>query len=470
MDLYFWPAYRRTPDAFNWRLVFFLFPETVAMGTFMGHFLPGSFFAVFAIWWIFSALHRFYRGRYHKGPVFRATLTYPCLCCCSCLSRHQIEGFMKLFFTSIGLAGEIITGMRHGTFALVGNKQHATMFAFFGVSGIVDIMMHHKVPLPKFTDYVFNILCFAVEGLLFMFHLHGRSVLDKSVHHLLVYVIWGCAFATLVEMRFPKNIFCCLTRCFFVLLQGTWFIQVGAILYPPFKGMKQWKGDNHDDIMIVAIIFAWHMFFIFLFMCATAILMVRIHGRGTHSNSSASSNGLIRLNAKRSGDQIGLMESDEDEDDDVELGVSTQEDTKLVRPNWGGRKVEYLAEALWLYSSTELGMVMMVIVRNWKLYTFSIRNFYSCCWCTVIIYNEIMTANIHGTCIMQKLCQLCSDHDTQEIDLNFFNIWMTWHVQGFYDQFMSLVKRTCQNETCFKVTSESKLLLANNFRLGNFCC
>lgn len=300
----------------------------------MGHFLPGGFFVMFATWWTFSCLHRFYRARYRKGSAFHSTLTFPCVCCCNFLSRYQLEGFFKLLFCSVGLAGEIITGWRNGEFVLVGNKQHATMFAFFGISGVIDILMHHGAPLPKSTDYVFNLLCFAVEGLLFMFHLHGRSMLDKAIHHILVYVIWCCVLSTLIEIRFRRNIIVSLSRCFFVMLQGTWFIQVGSILYPPFKG-KKWNGDSHEDIMIATIIFAWHMFFIFLFMSIVAIVMARIHSRGAPMDSLETPNdGFILLNGKRRDDQIGLMESD-DCDEDPELGISShkQENTNFSSPN-----------------------------------------------------------------------------------------------------------------------------------------
>lgn len=276
----------------------------------------------FGFWWLLGILHRYYRGRCNQGPEFRATLTYPCVCCCDRGTRFQIEGLVKTSLTFIGLVIEIITAFENESFVFIGNAQHATMYAFFGISGVIDILMHHGAPFPNSLDYVFTILCFSVEGLLFMFHLHGRSMLDQSVHHLLVYVIWCCTLSTFGEMVLRKNVICSLSRCFFVMLQGTWFIQVGAILYPPFKGMKQWNGGNHDDVMLLTIVFAWHVFFIALFMCITAILIFRIHAKNNPTGTSQSGK-YFELDSKQSLDEEDLIESQETEVDEVALEASS---------------------------------------------------------------------------------------------------------------------------------------------------
>lgn len=287
----------------------------------MGHFLPGSFFMGFGFWWLLGALHRFYRGRFGGGPQFHATLTYPCLCCPHQSSRFQIEGFVKVIFASMGLIMELITAFDEEKFLFIGNAQHATMYAFFGFSGIIDIMMHHGAPFPKFTDYVYLLLCFAVEGLLFTFHLHGRSALDKSVHHLLVYTIWCCVFATFGEIRFPSSIFCTLARCFFVMLQGSWLVQIGIVLYPPIDGMKQWQGDDDRDVMLITIVFAWHLFFVFFFMCSTSVLIVRIHARN-NDNRNDGAETYVQLGTKREIDEECLIESNEIELDEIECDGS----------------------------------------------------------------------------------------------------------------------------------------------------
>ncbi|PAA80403.1 hypothetical protein BOX15_Mlig021210g2 [Macrostomum lignano] len=289
------------------------------MGTFMGHFLPGSFFLGFSIWWTFAMLNRYYRAKYRKGPAYQSTATYSCICCRpGCCSSFQWEGILKVSCCTVGLIGEIVTGIDHqtGSFVHIGNGQHATMFSVFGFSGIIDLLMHCKAPLPKYTDYVFSALCFAVEGVLFMFHLHGRTKVDIVVHTLLVYVVWACVLSLMLEMKFQNSIVASLSRCFFVGLQGTWFIQVGAMLYPPLPGLKQFEqGDMHANVMIATIIFGWHMFGVFFLQLCLALILGRYHGKGASLSASGGQHREVSMerlikSSSNNGNMSDLEESD----------------------------------------------------------------------------------------------------------------------------------------------------------------
>ena len=41
--------------------------------------------------------------------------------------------------------------------------QHATMYFFFLMSGVIDIVMYVGIPLPPGSDYISLMLAFAVE-------------------------------------------------------------------------------------------------------------------------------------------------------------------------------------------------------------------------------------------------------------------------------------------------------------------
>ena len=43
------------------------------------------------------------------------------------------------------------------------------------------------------------------------------------------------------------------------MLQGTWFIQIGFLLYNPIPGSIPWNGNEPESVMKVTLIFAWHM-------------------------------------------------------------------------------------------------------------------------------------------------------------------------------------------------------------------
>ena len=52
-------------------------------------------------------------------------------------------------------------------------------------------------------------------------------------------------------------------RHYLILLQGTWFYQIGFILYP-LDGMGKWALDDTENIMATTLIYAWHMIGCFL--------------------------------------------------------------------------------------------------------------------------------------------------------------------------------------------------------------
>lgn len=130
--------------------------------------------------------------------------------------------------------------------------------------------------------------CFVFAGFLFLYHLHGRSMLDVHVHQLLLYAIFGSALVALLEVFHRCNIILELLRCALTLLQGSWFWQVnlnvcvykqkfmtklllilpslwpqiGFVLYPP-RG-PEWDLKDHNNMMFVTMCYSWHLAFAML--------------------------------------------------------------------------------------------------------------------------------------------------------------------------------------------------------------
>lgn len=253
------------------------------MGTFAGHASPGSFFVVFALWWTFQMFHRYYTCL-RRNSQFTSTVTYPCSCCCVRFKDFPVESIVKIFLVVVGFTSEIYTGYNFHVhrFTTPGNAQHATMFFFFGMSGILDILVYFKSPIPKDLDYVIVLLSLGVEGLLFHYHLHGRDVLDIQLHTLLIYAIVFNIIGIILEMKYRHNILAALSRPYFFLVQGTWFWQVGFILYNPNPYAEKWKPDDHVEFMMVTMYFTWHCGIDFLIMlaigCAVATFHRKVHG------------------------------------------------------------------------------------------------------------------------------------------------------------------------------------------------
>lgn len=266
--------------------------------------------------------HRYYTAR-HFGTKFRSSAIFNCPCLCGRFKDWPIEAFFKLFCISIGFFLEIYTGFSQDwRFVNIGNGQHATMFFFFGMTGVIDLLLHYKWPLPPNMDYVMMLLAVLCEFILFKFHLHGREDLDVLLHTLLLYAIAAGMICIVLEMRYKDNILCALSRAYCTVLQGTWFWQIGWILYPPFPSSFRWDQDDHQQMMIATMIFAWHAAVVLLVMLAIGGVVAFLHRRvyGYHRDTDgyvmkrliqASSNGdtIVRLNADDSESEIEFEKS-----------------------------------------------------------------------------------------------------------------------------------------------------------------
>ena len=220
---------------------------------------------------------------------------------------------MKIACCTIGFIGEIATAFKDGQFVHYGNGQHATMFFFFGMSGIVDILLYHKVPLPANSGYVASCLALIVEGVLFKFHLHGRTDLDVLIHTLLVYTVFAAVISMMVEMRYRNHVLVSLTTSFCLMLQGTWFWQVGFILYNPIPGAVDWKQDDHNQMMLACMIFTWHMGAAFITLMLMGIAVCR------YCNAWNGDNLNIDCQMQRLVQQNGTTMVDVNDDSDVEF-------------------------------------------------------------------------------------------------------------------------------------------------------
>lgn len=248
------------------------------MGSFLGHALPGSFFIFFAFWWMVNIYWRYFNARRRNGQ-FTSSAIFSCPCCCGKLKHWPTEAYLKLVAVIIGCTVEICAALFGDDNGYENNAQHATMFFMFGISAVVDILLHYKAPIPPDSDYVAMAIAVASEGLLFKFHLHGRKDLDVLAHTLLVYALIANTASFLIEMKYRHNIMAAFTRPYFTLLQGTWFWQAGWILYPPFPWSFQWDQEDHGQMMVATTIFIWHLAVNFLILLALGGIVACVQRR-----------------------------------------------------------------------------------------------------------------------------------------------------------------------------------------------
>ncbi|XP_053125946.1 transmembrane protein 45B [Hemicordylus capensis] len=226
------------------------------MANFKGHALPGSFFILFGLWWsLKSSL------KYHSRKLNKNGHANRCF-------RHLdvIEGAVKFIFSVIGiLAEQFVPDGPHlylysgepRTWVKLMNWQHSTMYLFFAISGVMDMLTYYQDQVPAGLDRLALSVAFFVEGFLFYFHVSHRPMLDQHIHSLLLNAIFGAAISTFIGVFMQHNIILDLFCSSLALLQGTWFWQIGFVLYPPLGG-PEWQEEDHSNVMFITMCFCWH--------------------------------------------------------------------------------------------------------------------------------------------------------------------------------------------------------------------
>ncbi|KAL1482880.1 hypothetical protein MTO96_013386 [Rhipicephalus appendiculatus] len=155
------------------------------MNNFVGHAVTGTFLFVFGTWWTFAAWLSYVRSRKNKQRY---------LCRCSYAvpgvnRKFSIEGMVKIISASVCIVADFSRIFRHDRSLNAESIQHHSIYAFFLLSGVVDVMYNVGFPFPPHADYAALLLAIASEGLMFHFHLQGKTLLNAQTHKLLVYTV-----------------------------------------------------------------------------------------------------------------------------------------------------------------------------------------------------------------------------------------------------------------------------------------
>ncbi|XP_037125030.1 transmembrane protein 45B [Syngnathus acus] len=228
------------------------------MANFGGHAIPGSFFLLFGLWLtVKHTLQHYWRKNQPKGrvvlPPFFKRMDY-------------IEGGLQIFASFVGIMVEqfVVDGPHarlydtdnHSWVKLM-NWQHSTMYLFFGISGIALVLSTLCKLVPLGVDRLTLSLALFVEGFLFYYHVHSRPPLDAHIHSLLLVAVFSGSASIMMEVFLRDNIILEMLKACFFILQGSWFYQIGFVLYP-LSG-PQWDLTLHSNIMFVTMCFCWHL-------------------------------------------------------------------------------------------------------------------------------------------------------------------------------------------------------------------
>lgn len=251
------------------------------MGSFRGHALPGTFFLVAGIWWTvkYSIWHATRRNKGIGSTRLASRASQRRL--------EIIESSVILFFSLVGMLAEQFGsgGPKLQLYDFVEKHwdhlhswHHATMYLFFGLFATVSLIIHTTEAAPLALDRLMLAIAFFNEGFLFLYHLHGRSMLDVHVHLLLLYAVFGETLVAFLEIFHRGNIILELLRCTLTVVQGTWFWEVGFVLYPP-RG-PEWDLKDPNNMMFITMCYSWHLAFAMLIVSVFyCIVSCAVHSR-----------------------------------------------------------------------------------------------------------------------------------------------------------------------------------------------
>ncbi|XP_008846702.1 transmembrane protein 45A-like [Nannospalax galili] len=226
------------------------------MGNFKGHALPGTFFFIMGLWWSTKCILKYVCRKQNRTCYLSSK---------ALLRRAEIwEGIVIIFMALTGMAGEqFIAGgpylalYKEGQWNQLLGWHHTTMYFFFGLQGVSHILSFTISSLPVSLSKLMLSNAIFVESFIFYNHTHGRQMLDIFVHQLLVFTTVLTGLVAFMEFLTKNNVLLELLRSSLIMLQGTWFWQIGFVLYPP-SGSPAWNLEDQDNKLFLTICFCWH--------------------------------------------------------------------------------------------------------------------------------------------------------------------------------------------------------------------
>ncbi|KAG8581777.1 hypothetical protein GDO81_007801 [Engystomops pustulosus] len=234
------------------------------MGTFIGHISPGLAFLSFGLlytirysWMVLNGCRLQYGPRNYTNQKFWKTL--------------PVEAIMKLIYGFTAVLGEFFfpPGVQKLRFFRSGDPeyhfqhpnewQHATMYGYFCVSGIFDIVsqccLQKRCPLLEHAGVTAG---FCITTLLLMSHGHGKDAVEVQVHYLLFLTTALTSLIMIVEIWQPNHRRLWFTKAWLVNVQGTWLLHAAFILYKPPTG-HAWDSRDPANLMFLTTFYCWHL-------------------------------------------------------------------------------------------------------------------------------------------------------------------------------------------------------------------
>ncbi|KAM7132330.1 transmembrane epididymal protein 1A-like [Molossus nigricans] len=237
------------------------------MGTLEGHLLPGICFFFFSLYYsVRVSLALLREQRFLKIPLppreKRGHTWWKLV---------PMEAMVKIVISLAGIMAEFYYPPGNNRLRIVkwedpqrpflylNNWSHATIYSFFLLSGVVDIVSQSCQARQSIKlEHAAEALAFFVLALLMLVHSEHKNALEVRVHILFIVPTLLVCLVLAIEVWVPDQPPLWVLKTWMGLVFSTWMLQLCLVLYVPPSG-QPWRSENHEDLAFLPIFFCWHL-------------------------------------------------------------------------------------------------------------------------------------------------------------------------------------------------------------------
>ena len=182
--------------------------------------------------------------------------------------------FLELFVDFAPDSGQVIFKVHHpfhsnDTLESQEKFHHAAAYSLFLLSGIVDILVIF-LNLPSPTSKIFLSLAFAASGALTDIHPQHQNPFNTQLQYVVTFTSFACTALSQLRLASSTSIIINMGLGSSILLQGTWFVQLGYFLFGGFMerhGIDVTDPKVYGEMEVNGIGHQLHVFFLVCFLC-----------------------------------------------------------------------------------------------------------------------------------------------------------------------------------------------------------
>jgi hypothetical protein len=204
--------------------------EKLAMGTFIGHIVPGFAFTLLGLWHTINTI----RSYFLKGPSnFRVRFWYPLNCPLS--KVKHLELIFILSFSVFAIIMQVLDFPFLNFSFKLHNLEHATMFLHLAIFAGFTLSAELINSFQILSGVVGLLTASVFSQELFLLHFHSTDHvgLEGHYHWLLQLIVFASIMAALAATCFQTSLPAALVLSISVIFQGCWFINMGFMLWVP---------------------------------------------------------------------------------------------------------------------------------------------------------------------------------------------------------------------------------------------